>query len=171
MAFKLSARLALAAASMAAALSFGSPAMAQSETLNSVMGFLGLQSDDKPEIEYRERAPLVVPPKMELRPPQQSGAGRTAAWPTDADVVKTYVELGLGVGIVASIAYDEERDRYLRSIDARHLFAMNMTRLAVRRGTYLRAYVYSFIESFAPPLTRAVVDRALAAEPGAAFEI
>ncbi len=84
----------------------------------------------------------------------------------DADVVKTYVELGLGVGIVASIAYDEERDRHLRSIDARHLFAMNMTRLAVRRGTFLRAYVYSFIESFAPPLTRAVVDRALAAEPG-----
>lgn len=89
----------------------------------------------------------------------------------DADVVKTYVELGLGVGIVASIAYDEDRDRHLRSIEARHLFAMNMTRLAVRRGTYLRGYVYSFIESFAAPLTRAVVDRALAAEPGTVFEI
>ncbi|WKB54663.1 CysB family HTH-type transcriptional regulator [Eleftheria terrae] len=89
----------------------------------------------------------------------------------DADVIKTYVELGLGIGIVASIAYDEERDRNLRALDARHLFAMNMTRLAIRRGTYLRAYVYAFIESFAPPLTRAVVDRALSAEPGASFEI
>jgi LysR family cys regulon transcriptional activator len=89
----------------------------------------------------------------------------------DADVIKTYVELGMGIGIVASIAYDEERDRNLRALDARHLFAMNMTRLGIRRGTYLRAYVYAFIESFAPPLTRAVVDRALAAEPGTSFDI
>jgi LysR family cys regulon transcriptional activator len=89
----------------------------------------------------------------------------------DADVIKTYVELGLGIGIVASIAYEEERDVALRAIDARHLFAMNMTRLAIRRGTHLRSYVYNFIESFAPPLTRAVVERALAAEPGTNFEI
>ena len=89
----------------------------------------------------------------------------------DADVIKTYVELGMGIGIVASIAYDEERDRNLRALDARHLFAMNMTRLGIRRGTYLRAYVYAFIESFAPPLTRVVVDRALAAEPGTSFDI
>jgi LysR family cys regulon transcriptional activator len=89
----------------------------------------------------------------------------------DADVIKTYVELGMGIGIVASIAYDEERDRNLRALDARHLFAVNMTRLGIRRGTYLRAYVYAFIESFAPPLTRTVVDRALAAEPGTSFDI
>lgn len=89
----------------------------------------------------------------------------------DADVIKTYVELGLGIGIVASIAYDEERDRQLRSLDARHLFAVNMTRLAIRRGAYLKAYVYGFIEAFAPPLTRAVVERALKAEPGEHFEI
>jgi LysR family cys regulon transcriptional activator len=89
----------------------------------------------------------------------------------DADVIKTYVELGLGIGIVASIAHDETRDTGLRALDARHLFAMNMTRLAVRRGTHLRSYVYAFIESFASPLTRSVVERALAAEPGAAFDI
>ncbi|MED5620259.1 CysB family HTH-type transcriptional regulator [Ideonella sp. BN130291] len=89
----------------------------------------------------------------------------------DADVIKTYVELGLGVGIVASIAYDEERDRHLRAIDARHLFAVNMTRLAIRRGTWLRTYAYDFIQTFAAPLTRAVVDKALAAEPGEVFEI
>lgn len=89
----------------------------------------------------------------------------------DADVIKTYVELGLGVGIVAAIAYDEERDRGLRALDARHLFAVNMTRLALKRGSYLRRYVYAFIEGFAPTLTREVVERALAAPPGTAFEL
>ncbi|MCW5666794.1 MAG: CysB family HTH-type transcriptional regulator [Piscinibacter sp.] len=83
----------------------------------------------------------------------------------DADVIKTYVELGMGVGIVASIAFDPERDRTLRAIDARHLFEVNLTRLAVRRGAWLRGYVYAFIEAFAPTLTRAVVQRALAGEP------
>jgi LysR family cys regulon transcriptional activator len=78
----------------------------------------------------------------------------------DADVIKTYVELGLGVGIVAAIAYDEERDRHLRALDARHLFADNLTRLALRRDAYLRDYVYAFIETFAPPLSRQVVEQA-----------
>lgn len=83
----------------------------------------------------------------------------------DADVIKTYVELGLGVGIVASIAFDPERDRTLRALDARHLFQVNLTRLAVRRGTWLRGYAYAFIEQFAPSLTREVVQRALDGEP------
>ncbi|MDE2400669.1 MAG: CysB family HTH-type transcriptional regulator [Burkholderiales bacterium] len=78
----------------------------------------------------------------------------------DADVIKTYAELELGVGIVASIAFDEERDRNLRAIDAGHLFAVNLTRLAFRKGHFLRGYVYSFIETFAPSLTRAVVEQA-----------
>lgn len=82
----------------------------------------------------------------------------------DADVIKTYVELGMGVGIVASIAFDAERDRTLRALDARHLFEINLTRLAIRRGTWLRGYVYAFIEAFAPTLSRAVVERALAGE-------
>lgn len=89
----------------------------------------------------------------------------------DADVIKTYVELGLGVGIVASIAYDETRDRALRARDAGHLFAVNMTRLALRRGSWQRGYVYAFIESFAPPLTRRVVEQALAAGPGEDYVI
>jgi LysR family cys regulon transcriptional activator len=83
----------------------------------------------------------------------------------DADVIKTYVELGLGVGIIASIAFDAERDPNLRALDARHLFEVNLTRLAIRRGTWLRGYVYVFIESFAPSLTRALVERAVAGEP------
>lgn len=79
----------------------------------------------------------------------------------DADVIKTYVELGLGVGVVASIAYDEERDRNLQAIDAGHLFAVNMTRIAFRRGVFLRGYIYSFIETFAPTLTRTVVEQSV----------
>ena len=79
----------------------------------------------------------------------------------DADVIKTYVELGMGVGIVASIAFDAERDRNLRALDAGTLFEVNLTRLAIRRGTWLRGYVYAFIESFAPTLTRAEVQKAL----------
>lgn len=84
----------------------------------------------------------------------------------DADVIKTYVELGMGVGIIAAIAHDESRDAALAAIDARHLFAVNLTRLAVRRGSYLRDYVYAFIAQFAPTLGRAVVEAAMA-EPGA----
>ena len=87
----------------------------------------------------------------------------------DADVIKTYVELGMGVGIIAAIAFDEDRDTGLRALDARHLFAANMTRLAIRRGSYLRAYVFEFIRSFAPPLTRALVEQAMTRTPGADF--
>ena len=89
----------------------------------------------------------------------------------DADVIKTYVELGMGVGIIAAIAHDDRRDGALAVIDARHLFAANMTRLAVRRGAFLRRYVYDFITGFASPLTRDVVDQALAAKAAALFDI
>ncbi len=90
----------------------------------------------------------------------------------DADVIKTYVGLGLGVGIVASIAYEHERDTGLRAIDAGALFGINLTKLAVRRGAYLRGYVYAFIESFSPTLARSVVERALNDEtPGAQYDI
>ncbi|RFO95562.1 transcriptional regulator [Rhodoferax lacus] len=80
----------------------------------------------------------------------------------DADVVKTYVELGMGVGIVASIALDEERDLGLRILDAGHLFAVNVTRLGLRKGAWLRGYAYNFVELFAPTLTREVVTAAFA---------
>nr|WP_145552498.1 CysB family HTH-type transcriptional regulator [Variovorax boronicumulans] len=82
----------------------------------------------------------------------------------DADVIKTYVELGMGVGIVASIAFEAERDTQLRAIDAGALFGFNLTKLALRRGSYLRAYVYALIESFAPTLQRSVVDQAMLAD-------
>ncbi len=89
----------------------------------------------------------------------------------DADVIKTYVELGMVVGIVAAIAFDEDRDLNLRGLGAGHLFAVNMTRLAFRKGAFLRNYVYSFIETFAPPLTRKVVEMAAGAEAGEQFDI
>jgi LysR family cys regulon transcriptional activator len=69
----------------------------------------------------------------------------------------------MGVGIIASIALDAERDTQLRMLDARHLFEINLTRLAVRRGTWLRGYAYGFIETFVPTLTREAVDVAIAA--------
>src|SRR6266542_3135345 len=86
----------------------------------------------------------------------------------DSDVIKTYVEMGMGVGIVAQMAYDAERDRGLEKLDAAHLFAPSTTRLALRRGTFLRGYVYDFIARFAPKLDRATVDAALASAPARA---
>jgi len=86
----------------------------------------------------------------------------------DSDVIKTYVELGLGVGIVAQMAYDPDRDRAFVKLDAGHLFAPSTTRLAVRRGAFLRGYVYAFIRLFAPALDRATVDAALAGTPSRA---
>jgi LysR family cys regulon transcriptional activator len=88
----------------------------------------------------------------------------------DADVIKTYVELGMGVGIVAQMAYDPARDTAFESLDASHLFAASTTRLALRRGTFLRGYVYAFIALFAPQYGRAAVDAALAGEEGSASE-
>ena len=89
----------------------------------------------------------------------------------DADVIKTYVELGLGVGILAKMAFDSGRDRTLRAIDASHLFESSTTRLGVKRGAYLRRYAYEFIELFAPHLPRAIVERAVVGEEGSRYEL
>ena len=84
----------------------------------------------------------------------------------DSDVIKTYVEMGLGVGIIAIMAWDPARDAgVFEQLDAAHLFAPSITRIALRRGTFLRGYVYDFIAGFAPALDRAAVDAALAAAP------
>ena len=79
----------------------------------------------------------------------------------DADVIKTYVGLGLGIGIVASIAFDAVRDTNLRLLDAAHLFEENTTRIALRRGHYLRGYAYRFIELCSSALTESTVRAAL----------
>lgn len=79
----------------------------------------------------------------------------------DADVIKTYVELGLGIGILAELAFIPERDRHLRKIEAAHLFKPTTTHLAIRRDEYLRGYIYDFIELFASHLTHDVVAKAM----------
>ena len=82
----------------------------------------------------------------------------------DSDVIKTYVELGMGAGIVAQMAYDPQKDQAFEMLDASHLFAASTTRLALRRGVFLRGYVYRFITLFAPQYSRSVVDAALAGD-------
>jgi LysR family transcriptional regulator, cys regulon transcriptional activator len=80
----------------------------------------------------------------------------------DSDVIKTYVNMDLGVGIIANMAFDPIVDRELSSMDASHLFESSTTRIGLPRNTWLRGYAYAFIEMFAPQLTRHVVDAALA---------
>jgi LysR family cys regulon transcriptional activator len=79
----------------------------------------------------------------------------------DADVIKTYVELGMGIGILAEIAFKPEREGHLRKIAANHLFKPSTALLAIRKNEYLRGYTYDFIELFAPHLTRAIVTKAM----------
>ncbi|RVU32811.1 HTH-type transcriptional regulator CysB [Neptunomonas marina] len=77
----------------------------------------------------------------------------------DSDVIKSYVRLGLGVGIVATMAYDQELDKDLVCLDASHLFEESTTRIGFRKGTFLRGYMYDFIQKFAPHLTPEVVKQ------------
>ncbi len=79
---------------------------------------------------------------------------------TDTDVIKTYVRLGFGVGIIASMAYDEESDSDLVRIDAGHLFTSSITHIGFRRGTFLRRYMLDLIQSFAPHLEPRTVAKA-----------
>ena len=79
----------------------------------------------------------------------------------DADVIKTYVEMGLGIGILAKMAFDPARDQGLRLIDASHLFEPSTTRIGIRRNAYFRGYIYDFIEMFSPHLTRATVEKTM----------
>lgn len=86
----------------------------------------------------------------------------------DSDVIQQYVALGLGIGLVASMALQHREGNTLTAnglkvIDGAHLFAQNVTRLAVRRGAYLRSYTYDFIQQFAPELSRADIEKAMKA--------
>ncbi|NKF52466.1 HTH-type transcriptional regulator CysB [Shewanella sp. WXL01] len=81
---------------------------------------------------------------------------------TSADVLKTYVRLGLGVGVIATMAVDPVADSDLVTIDASHLFGHSTTKIGFRRGSFLRSYMYDFMYHFAPHLTREVVEKAVA---------
>ena len=115
--------------------------VAQHPIVTYVFGFTGRSKLDEAFME-RGLAPKVV---------------FTAA---DADVIKTYVRLGLGIGIVSKMAYNPEEDSDLVALDVGHLFKSSMTKIGFRRGTFLRGFMYEFIEAFAPHLTREVVNEA-----------
>jgi LysR family transcriptional regulator, cys regulon transcriptional activator len=115
--------------------------VAQHPIVTYVFGFTGRSKLDEAFIN-RGLAPRVV---------------FTAA---DADVIKTYVRLGLGIGIIAKMAYDEKLDSDLVALDASHLFESSVTKIGFRRGTFLRGFMYEFIERFAPHLTRELVNEA-----------
>ena len=81
---------------------------------------------------------------------------------TDTDVIKTYVRLGLGVGIIAAMAYDPATDGDLVALDASHLFKSSVTHIGFRKGTFMRRYMFDFIARFAPHLERPLVEQAIA---------
>lgn len=87
----------------------------------------------------------------------------------DSDVIKAYVRLNLGVGIVATMAYEPEVDKDLVVLDASHLFEPSTTKIGFRKGTFLRGYMYEFINLFAPHLTKDVIQQVL--ECGSRAEI
>ena len=88
-------------------------------------------------------------------------APRVVVTAADADVIKTYVRLGVGIGIVASMAYDAAKDTDLVSLDVSHLFAYSTTRIGFRRGAFLRHYMTDFMKMFAPHLSLELVERVL----------
>ncbi|HZV61995.1 MAG TPA: LysR substrate-binding domain-containing protein, partial [Methylophilaceae bacterium] len=81
----------------------------------------------------------------------------------DADVIKTYVTLGLGIGLLANMAYDESRDTNLAMLDASHLFPPSTTYLGIRKDAYLRGYMYGFIQLLAPHFDRKAINEAMKA--------
>jgi LysR family cys regulon transcriptional activator len=89
---------------------------------------------------------------------------------TDADVIKTYVRLGVGIGVVATMAVDPKTDSDLVTIDASHLFKASTTKIGFRRGTFLRSYMFDFIERFAPHLNRNLITKAMLLKNNAEIE-
>ena len=117
-------------------------AIAQYPILTYVMGFTGRAQQDQAFIEQGLQPNVIF----------------TA---TDADVIKTYVELELGIGIIANMAFDPIKDAPLQSLDVSHLFSPSTTHLGIKRGSYLRGFSYAFIEYLAPHLTKKIVEKAI----------
>jgi LysR family cys regulon transcriptional activator len=82
----------------------------------------------------------------------------------DADVIKTYVALGLGIGLIASMAFDPTQDRELALLESETLFAQNTTLIGVRKGAWLRDYAYAFIERLVPGLAAINIKEAIQPE-------
>ena len=97
-------------------------------------------------------------------------APEVAVTATDADIIKDYVRMGLGVGIVATLAHDADKESGLRAIDASGLIEVSTARLVFRRGLFIRGYMYDFLEAFAPHLTRELVEAALSVRTRSAMD-
>jgi LysR family transcriptional regulator, cys regulon transcriptional activator len=117
-----------------------------------------------------EKYPLVTyvfsfsgPSSLETLFAREGLKPRVALTARDSDVIKTYVRLGMGVGIVASVAIEPEVDTDLTMIDASHLFPIHTTWVGFRRGTLLRNYAYDFMQLFGPHLNRRLIDHAVEA--------
>jgi LysR family cys regulon transcriptional activator len=117
-----------------------------------------------------EKYPLVTyvfsftgPSSLESLFARENLTPRVALTARDSDVIKTYVRLGMGVGIVASVAYEPMVDTDLVMIDASHLFPIHTTWVGFRRGTLLRNFAYDFMQLFGPHLTRRLIDQAVEA--------
>jgi LysR family cys regulon transcriptional activator len=79
----------------------------------------------------------------------------------DADVIKTYVRLGLGIGIIADMAINSEMDKDLVALKAEHLFGLSCSQIAIKNNCYIKPYIYPFIELFSPHLTQEIIVRAI----------
>jgi len=79
----------------------------------------------------------------------------------DADVIKTYVRLGLGIGIIANMAFSPEQDSDLHVLNVEHLFGISTSQIAIKKDRNIKPYVYSFIEMFAPHLTQVLIKQAI----------
>lgn len=89
----------------------------------------------------------------------------------DPDIIKTYVRSGLGIGLLASAAFDQERDRHLHCLGAEHLFAPSFSHVILHQNVYLRGFGYEFLALFAPKLTRTYIEAALYEPFGEDFSI
>jgi LysR family transcriptional regulator, cys regulon transcriptional activator len=126
-----------------------------------------------------EKYPLVTyvfsfsgPSSLETLFARENLKPRVALTARDSDVIKTYVRLGMGVGIVASVAYEPDLDSDLTMVDASHLFPIHTTWVGFRRGTLLRNFAYDFMQLFGTHLSRRLIDQAIEArEPEAKAEL
>ncbi|MEJ0100109.1 MAG: LysR substrate-binding domain-containing protein [Pseudomonadota bacterium] len=130
-------------------------------------------------LQILEKYPLITyvfsfsgPSSLETLFAREGLRPRVALTARDSDVIKTYVRLGMGVGIVASVAYESEMDSDLAMVDASHLFPIHTTWVGFRRGTLLRNYAYDFMQLFGPHLSRGLIDEAIdAREPEAKAQL
>ncbi|WP_263434727.1 LysR substrate-binding domain-containing protein [Aeromonas schubertii] len=86
---------------------------------------------------------------------------KTVLTATDTDVIKHYVRLGMGVGVIASVAFDEGDRESLVCLNIDHLIASSATHVCLRRHQHLRDYIYDFIHLYAPHISRETVQQHL----------